>query len=176
MKLPKLPKIVVEDETKVITLICCLLENLGELTEPLLLEIITLHDTVSQFKLYDALTIIENKHLASITPKGYAITADGRTWLSQFENSLPVSLRRKLIEAGKETVRLFKLKKAVKWSILREDEDWVFYACFLNEMNGSRIMEVKIYAKTEEDAFKAQENFLSNPAMILSNTIGYFIG
>ncbi|MCL2037138.1 MAG: DUF4364 family protein [Oscillospiraceae bacterium] len=184
MKIPELPKIVIEDEAKIITLVCYLLEYLGVLNESQLLEIVTVDEVVPQFKLNDALATIEKKELAERKESGenaFSITETGRAWLTQFENSLAVTLRRKMLGVGKEVVRLSALKKAVKWNVSQTKNAatgvsaWRFYACFLNEMDGTPVMEIKLYSKTKDGVLKAQEKFLKDPAKTLSETIGNFI-
>jgi hypothetical protein len=181
MKIPELPKIVITDDAKIITLVCYLLEYLGSLTEEQLLEIVTLDDVVAQFKLNDALATIEKKKLAALTDNVYKIAEAGKSWLSEFENSLAITLRRKMLAVGKNVVRLSALKKAVKWNISQSENTktgatlWRFYACFLNEMDGTPVMEIKIYSKTKDGAVKAQEKFLQDPAKALSDSIANFI-
>ncbi|MCL2071754.1 MAG: DUF4364 family protein [Oscillospiraceae bacterium] len=175
MKIPALPKIVFKDEPKIITIVCFLLENIGTLKESELLEIVTVDGMVPQFKLSDTLTIIENKELALLTPKGYTITEKGKEWLSQFENTLAATLRRKLLSIGKEVARLANLRKTARWQVSQTEGEWVFYACFLNEVDGSRFIEIKFYSKTEKGALKAQEKFLKDPAKAFSETISNFI-
>ena len=170
MKLQK-----ITDEAKIITLICYLLSNLGELTESMLLEIATVDDLVPQFKLSDSLAIAETKGLASVADKKYSITQSGKEWLSQFESSIAPTLRGKILRVGKEVVRLESLKKAIKWNISREQNNWIFYACFVNEIDGSKVMELRLFSKTEEGAVKAQEKFLQDPAKVFSESIGNLI-
>jgi DNA-binding PadR family transcriptional regulator len=175
MKIPELPKITVTDNAKVITLVCYLLEYLGGLTEAQLLEIVTIDEIVSQFNLNDALSAIEKKELAAVVDGIYSINETGRQWLREFENSLAVTLRRKMLTVGKDVVRLSALKKAVKWNVSQTDKGWVFCVRFFNEMDGSSVMQVKLFSKTKEGALKAQEKFLKDPAKALSETIVNFI-
>lgn len=166
---------IIDDEVNVIILVCFLLKRLGELTETLLLETVTVDGLVSQFKLNDALTVIENKHFAVPTKKGYRITNEGEDFLSKFEKSIDPDLRDKLIAAGNNAVRVNELKKTARWSISKERDNWVFYACFLNEMDSSKVIEIKLYSKTKEDAETAQNKFLQQPAKVFSECISNFI-
>jgi hypothetical protein len=174
-QIPKLPPIRLTDEPKVITLICYLLEYLGGLTEEQLLETVTVDDIVSQFKLNDALSTMEKKDLASFNGKVYCITQNGKDWLREFENSLAITLRRKMLAEGKDVVRLSSLKKAIKWSITETNNGWIFRALFLNEMDGNPIMEIKLYSKTQEGALRIQDKFLQDPSKALSDSISNFI-
>ena len=180
-KIPELPKMVVEDEARVITLVCYLLEYLGGLSEGLLLEIVTVEGIVPPFALTGALTVIENKELAILSPETgfYKITDVGREWLGEFETSLAITLRRKMLREGKDVLRLSALKKAVHWGVTETSGgDYVFSAVFLHEtgeMDGKPIMEIKLYSKTREGAVKAQEKFLQDPAKALTDTIGNLI-
>jgi len=162
------------DEVKLITLICFLLENLENLTEEQIFEIATANDAVSQFALSDALTTVEKKELASKTD-GYCLTNAGKIWLREFEPSLTLTLKKAMLREGEKVVRLGRLKKALKWDIKKEKDKYAFWVSFLNEMDGSVIMEVKIYAKTRETAVEIRENFLKNPAKIIKNTVNNFI-
>jgi hypothetical protein len=177
MRPPELPK--VEDETKVITLLCYLLEYLGGLTESQLLEIVTVDELVPQFRLSDALAVIEKKELAIISDRVYKLTETGKSWVSTFENSLAITLRRKVLQEGKNVVRLAELRKSVKWQVIEVKRDsgnvWAFHACFLNESDGSPLMEIKLYSKTKEGAVSAEEKFLTDPAKALGDSIGNFI-
>jgi hypothetical protein len=174
-QIPKLPPIKLTDDAKVITLVCYLLEYLGSLTEAQLLEIVTIDGIVAQFKLTDALTVMENKGLTAFDGKAYTIIEAGKAWLSEFENTLAITLRRRMLQEGKDVVRLSSLSKAVKWSITHTDNGWIFRALFLNEMDGKPVMEIKLYSKTKEGAVLAQEKFLQNPAKALSDSIANFI-
>jgi hypothetical protein len=175
MKTSKLPKITITDEAKIITLVCYLLENIGSLTEEQLIETVTVDEIVPQFKLTDALTTIEKKGLATLSDKVYKITKSGQAWLSEFENTLAVTLRNKLLSEGKEVVRLFDIRKTVRWGVSKNDSSWVFHACLLNEIDGTPVMEIKIYSKTEAGVVRAQEKFLKDPAKALGDSINNFI-
>jgi hypothetical protein len=177
-ELPKLASI--EDEAKVITLLCYLLEYLGGLTEAQMFEIATMDELVPQFKLNDALSKIEDKELATVTDGVYKISEFGKSWLSEFENTLAVTLRRMVLQEGKNVIRLHELRKAVKWRVMEVDRDgcervWAFYACFLNESDGSPLMEIKLYSKSKDDALTAQEKFLKDPSKALVDSIGNLI-
>ncbi|MCL1823388.1 MAG: DUF4364 family protein [Oscillospiraceae bacterium] len=182
MKTPELPSLAkIEDESKVITLLCYLLEYLGGLTESQLLEILTTGGLVEPFKLNDALAIIETRELATLKGDSYSINEAGRTWLRGYENSLAITLRRMVLQNGKDVVRLSELRKSVKWRVAEVmsksgvSGGWVFHACFLNEKDGSPIMEIKLYDKTREGAQNAQEKFLKNPAKALTDSMGNLI-
>ena len=178
MRIPEIPKISLKDEPKVITLVCFLIKNLTEVTESNLLEIVTSDDVVTQFRLSDALSVIEKKKLAVLdkVKKTYTLTKAGEDWLHEFENTLPVTFRKRLIRQGRETLRLSELKKAAKWRISRNKDDvWTFYVCFMNETDGSPVMEIKIHSKTRDGAERIQAKFLENPAKVLKDSISGFI-
>ncbi|MCL1904338.1 MAG: DUF4364 family protein [Oscillospiraceae bacterium] len=183
MKRPQKSEAVITDEAKIITLICFLLKNFSGLNESLLLEIVTVDELVSQFSLSDALTVIENKGLAHLSAKSaskekaYVIKPAGEEWLSQFEGTLSAEVRRRLIKTGRQAIKLSDLKKTAKWGVVQENgQAWVFFVNFLNEIDGTCIMEIRIHSKSRDGAIIAQEKFLKNPVDILSNTIGNFIG
>ncbi|MDR0222267.1 MAG: DUF4364 family protein [Oscillospiraceae bacterium] len=171
----ELPKITVTDEVKILTLVCLLLEKTGGLTEGQLLEIVTLDETVTQFGLIGALSVAEEKKLAESIKGLFVITEAGRNWLDEFEGALAVTIRGKMLREGEKVARLAKLKKAVKWDIIRENNGWAFYACFLNEMDGTAVMEIKIHSKTKKHALEIQEKFLNNPSKIIKNTLSNFL-
>ncbi|MDR0196622.1 MAG: DUF4364 family protein [Oscillospiraceae bacterium] len=171
----KLPKITITDEVKIITLVCLILEKLGGLTEAQLLEIVTVDETIAQFGLIDALTVMEKKKLANVTGDLFEITDAGRGWLKEFAKTPAVTLRNKMLREGERVVRFAKLKKAVKWDITREKSGWAFYVCFLNEMDGSAVMEIKIHSNTNKGAAEIQEKFLKDPPKIIRNTLSNFL-
>jgi hypothetical protein len=178
MDMPKLAAI--EDDVKVITLLCYLFEYLGGLSESQLLEIVTTDGLITQFKLSDALATIEQKNLASLENGVYSINESGKQWLRDLENTLTITLRRKVLQDGKNVVHLAEFKKSVRWRVAEinkpdSDKVWVFQACFLNELDGSPLMEIKFYSKTQEGAMNAQEKFLKNPAKTLSDSIANFM-
>jgi len=162
------------DEVKIITLVCFLLENVGDLTEEQLYETATFEDAVSQFALSDALTTVEKKELV-IKTDVYKITEKGRAWLSEFHTCLTWTLKKTMLREGEKTARFGRLKKALKWDIKKEKEKYAFRVSFINEMDGSVIMEVKIFAKTKESAEEIREKFLKNPAKIIKNIVDNFI-
>jgi len=161
-------------EVKIITLVCFLLENLGGLSEETLLEITTANNAVSQFALSDALTVMEKKRLVAVNKDQYAITEAGRNFLNEFQSSPGVTQRKAMLREGERVLRLNKLKKALRWEIIEEDDAYAFHVTFLNEMDGSVIMEVKIRSKTREGAEEIRGNFLQNPAKIIKDTITNF--
>jgi hypothetical protein len=179
MNTPELPKLAaIEDENKIITLLCYLLEYLGGLTETQLLEIVTTDELVSQFKLNDALAVVETRGLTTIHSKEgvYKLSESGKTWLAEFENTLAITLRRKVLQEGKDVLRLAELRKAVNWKVVEvkkngTDSVWAFCACFLNESDKSPLMEIKLYSKTREGALSAEEKFLRDPAKALGDSI-----
>jgi len=175
MKTPKLPKIVIEDELKIITLVCYLLENLGSLTESQLLETVTVEDIVPQFKLGDALTTMEKKQFMTVTGNAYRLEEAGKNWLSQFENSIAVTLRKKMLNEGKKVMLVSDLKKTAKWGVSKTDKGWCFHAHLLNEFDGTPVMEINLYSKTEQGVLEMQEKFLKNPAKVLSSSISNFL-
>jgi hypothetical protein len=180
-ELPKLASI--EDDNKVLTMLCYLLEYLGGLTESQLLEIVTADELVAPFKVNDALDIIEKRELATLSDGVYKISEPGKTWLQGYENSLAITLRRKVLQEGKNVLRLAELRKAVTWKVTElaregkhgEEVVWAFHARFLNEADGTPLMEIKLYSKTKDGALNAQENFLKDPAKTLSDSIGTLI-
>jgi len=174
MKKPVRKPNTLTDEAKIITLICLLLENLGSLTEEELFETVTVGDTVAPFALSDALSTIEKKGLAEKSER-YTITEIGRGWLNEFQSSLSITLKKSMLREGENVVRLGKLKKALRWGVRKEKSAYAFYVAFLNEMDGSVIMEVKIYSKTKESAEDIRDKFLKNPAKIIKNTITNFL-
>jgi len=161
-------------EVKIITLICFLLEKLGALTEETLLEIVTANNAVSQFALSDALTIMERKRLVAVNGGEYALTEAGKSFLAEFASSPGVTQRKAMLREGERAVRLNKLKKALRWEIVNEEDSFAFRVTFLNEMDGSVIMEIKIRSKTREGAKEIRDNFLKNPAKIIKDTLTNF--
>ncbi|MCL1881028.1 MAG: DUF4364 family protein [Oscillospiraceae bacterium] len=178
---PKTKLTPIEDTPKIITLVCYLLEYLGALTDEQLIEIATVDGIVSQILLGDALNTMEKKGLVTVNQNGaYSLDEEGKVWHREFENSLNIALRRKVLQEGKNVVRLHELRRAVKWRIVEVPRDnlpsmWAFQACFINEPDGSPFMDIKLYSKSKDGALNAQEKFLRDPGKTLNDTIANFM-
>jgi hypothetical protein len=106
MKMNELPKFApIEDANKVLTLLCCLLEYFGGLTEAQLFEIAAADELVAPFKFSDALAVIESRGLAEISGNVYRLSPAGKTWLGAYENSLTGILRRKILQNGEKVLQ-----------------------------------------------------------------------
>jgi len=168
---PPLAKI--EEPNKIITLVCYLLEYLGALTESQLFEIIMVDDLVPQIMLTDALSIIEERALADLNEsRAYSINDSGKTWLKGYENSLLITHRRKILQDGKDLLRLEELRKYATWSIEQVGNQWAFEAQLLNEFDDSAAMKITQYYLTEEDAELARKRFLKDPAKAIAERVG----
>lgn len=168
-----------QDSFEICVLICFLLNELGALTEKLLLEIVTLDETVSVFNLSDALGLSENKNLIERFNKDnkiyYKVSAAGKEILYEFVNSLPLLIREKMLAEGRKVLSLFKLKKAVNWNICEAENGYYFKVQFLNEMGGDDIMQIKIFAPSMESALDIENRFLKKPVDIIGNVLNMFI-
>ncbi|MDR1753801.1 MAG: DUF4364 family protein [Eubacterium sp.] len=153
----------INDTLLAAVLICSLLKEV-RLTETGLLEILTDGDTVGQFVISDALSLIEKKSLAALSDDGaFSLTEAGVMIVDEFIGKIPFEIREKCLVLAKRISSLSELDKSVKWEIENLERGCYFKLRFLNEMGGSDIIDLKIYAPSYESALKMQENFLEKP-------------
>ena len=86
-------------------------------------------------------------------------------------NALLVTLRRKVLQDGKDLLRVAELRKYAKWTVANENDKWTFAATFLNEFGDCPSLDIKLYFPCEEDAELAQSRFLKEPAKMLADAI-----
>lgn len=174
-----IPKIKLHKDFDAAILVCFLLDELDSLTEKLLLEIVTFDEITEVFMLSDALGMSEKKGLIEAVKKEneiyYKITEYGKTILSEFINSVPLSIREKALEEGRRVLAIHRLKKSFKWSIDEIDNGYYFKVSLLNEIGGPDIIQIKIFAHDKKNAQDIERRFLEKPAEIIGKTLDIFV-
>jgi hypothetical protein len=159
-------------------LICYLLDELGALTEYQITKILAYDEAVNHFDLTEAFGILENKNLAAfVERKGerfYEINDNGRTIAAEI-GSVPPELRETSITEGKKILTEIELNKTVSWNIEKRDKGYNFNIKLLNEFGGPDLMEINLYAPSEESALDIQRRFLDRPLDIVRKIMTMFI-
>ncbi len=163
------PKIRLKESFEITVLICYLLENLGPLTEKLLLEITTLDDMVGVFDLSEALGIIESKGLATVSESLYSVTDEGRLLVKEFSVEIPLSIREKTLAEGKKILKYLELRKSIDWSISKKENGYKFSINFKNEIDGSTLLDISLHAFSYENALEIENRFLKKPIDTVKN-------
>ncbi|MCL2018688.1 MAG: DUF4364 family protein [Oscillospiraceae bacterium] len=171
-------KITLTDSFKITVLICYLLNELGPLTEYQLTKILTLNETVNHFDMTEAFGILENKKLASFVARKderfFEINSEGRTIAAE-AGSVPPEIRETSLREGKRILAEIELKKTVSWKVQKREKGYNFNIRFLNEFGGPDIMEINLYAPSEEGALDIQRRFLERPLDIIRKIMTMFI-
>ncbi|MCL2639090.1 MAG: DUF4364 family protein [Oscillospiraceae bacterium] len=174
----KEPKIILTDSFKITVLICYLLNELGALTEYQLTKILTLDEVVNHFDLTEAFGVLENKKLADfVERKGerfYEINDNGRTIAAE-AGSVPLSVRENSMREGKKILAEVELRKTVSWKVQKREKGYNFNIRLLNELGGVDLMEINLYAPSEEGARDIERRFLERPLDIVRKTMMMFI-
>jgi DNA-binding PadR family transcriptional regulator len=172
------PKIKLTDSFKITVLICYLLNELGSLTEYQLTKILALDETVNHFDLTEAFGVLEKKGLANFVEKKneryYEINSGGRTVAAE-AGSVPFSVRENSLREGKRILAEIELKKTVSWKVQKRDKGYAFNIRLLNEFGGPDLMEINLYAPSEEGALDIQRRFLERPLDIVRKVMTMFI-
>jgi hypothetical protein len=177
----KEPKIILTDSFKITVLICYLLNELGALTEYQLTKILTLDEVVNHFDLTEAFGVLENKKLADfVERKGerfYEINDSGRTIAAE-AGSVPLSVRENSMREGRRILAEIELRKTVSWKVHKREKGekgYNFNVRFLNELGGPDMMEINLYAPSEDSALDIQRRFLERPLDIVRKIMTMFI-
>jgi hypothetical protein len=173
----KEPKIILTDSFKITVLICYLLNELGALTEYQLTKILTLDEVVNHFDLTEAFGVLENKKLADFVERRgerfYEINDNGRTIAAE-AGSVPLSVRENSMREGKKILAEIELRKTVSWKVQKREKGYNFNIRMLNEFGGPDLMEINLYAPSEEGAQDIQRRFLERPLDIVRKTMTMF--
>ncbi|MCL2697377.1 MAG: DUF4364 family protein [Oscillospiraceae bacterium] len=172
------PIIKLTDSFKITVLICYLLNELGALTQYQLTKILTLDEVVNHFDLTEAFGVLENRKLADLIEKKgerfYEINDNGRTIAAE-AGSVPLSVRENSIREGKRIHAEIELRKTVSWKVQKREKGYNFNIRFLNELGGPDMMEINLYAPSEESARDIERRFLERPLDIVRKIMTMFI-
>jgi hypothetical protein len=171
------PKIRLTEPFKITVLICWLLSELGPLTEYQLTKILTLDETVNHFDLTEAFGTLENKNLANfVERKGerfYEKNENSKTMAAEI-GSVPVSIRDKSLIEGKKIIAEIELRKTVRWKVQKREKGYNFNISLINEFGGPDLMEINLYAPSEEGAKDLERRFLERPLDIVRKVMTMF--
>ncbi|MCL2109305.1 MAG: DUF4364 family protein [Oscillospiraceae bacterium] len=174
----EIPKIKLKDTFKITTLICYLLRELGPLTEYQITKILALDELVNHFDLTEAFGVLESKRLAELkSRKGeryYELGENGKTIAAEI-GSVPLSVRDKSLNEGKKILAEIEIRKTISWKIQKRDgQGYNFSIKLLNEFGGPDLMQINLYAPSEESALDIQKRFLERPLDIIMKTMTMF--
>lgn len=175
------PKITIDDPLTIQIYICFLLDQLGDLTDEQLSDIVSEHEAVNSFDFLEALSIaVEKKMIEKKEEQNkiiYSVMPNGKLMSKEFHNRIPMSVREKSIDYGKYVLQMAELERSVICRIKRTDFDGPCYLTvkFINEIDGSELMNLKIYAPNFEQAKKMRERFYEKPSDIVTKIMNMFI-
>ncbi|MCL2086628.1 MAG: DUF4364 family protein [Oscillospiraceae bacterium] len=156
-------------------LICAMLKQTSGLSETNIIEILTDDDIVGLLTIYDALSIIEKKSLATLNDGIFKISEAGESLFNEFSAKIPPKILENCILKAKNANQLSLLKKSVNWEIEKLKKGYNFNLNYINEMGGGDILSLKIYSPSYESAVKMQENFLKNPVDVFERIMFIFM-
>lgn len=175
------PKIIIDDKLTIQIYLCYILDQLGELTEDQLSDIVTEIDAVSGLEYFEALSVSVEKKLIEIKDdkksKKLSLLPQGVTMSKEFFRRIPLSVREKTLDYGRELLKMADLERSIICRIQRNgiNEPCYLTARFLNEINGEELMNLKIYAPDYEQAKQMRERFYEKPSDIVTKIMNMFI-
>ncbi|MBO5266793.1 MAG: DUF4364 family protein [Ruminiclostridium sp.] len=178
-----IPQIQVDDSFDICVYFCFMLKEFGDITDSFISEIVISLESVNYFELMSEVGKMEKKQLISIKndkEKGeqvYSLLPNGETLANEFLMHIPLSIREKTIEAGKDVLERIEREKSIRCYINYDYKRKRYDLCvkFLNELNGEVILDIKLYAPTEEKAKEMKERFLSRPSRVITRTMNMFL-
>ena len=95
----------------------------------------------------------------------------------EFYQRIPLSIRGKSIEYGKYVLKMADLERSIICRIQRGNFNGPCYLTvkFINEVDGSDLMDLKIYAPDFEQAKQMRERFYEKPSDIVTKIMSMFI-
>lgn len=163
---------------------CYILDCFGELGDSVISEIVLSLESANYFELMTQVGVMEGKKLITVRndkEKGerfYSLTEEGKTLSEQFsETRIPLTIREKTVAMGKEVIERLKREKSIRCYI---NYDYVrgrydLNVKFLNEINGEIILDIKLYAPSEEKAIEMKERFLGNSPAVIKHIMNMFL-
>lgn len=179
----EIPTIKVDDDYDLCIFFCFLLDSFGDLGECVISEIVLASESMNYFDLISRIgfmidkKLISERHDKEKSEKIYSLLTEGKTIARELAYKIPLSIREKTLEIGKETISRIEREKAtrcyINYDYLRNRYDLVVK--FLNEMNGEIILEIRLYAPDEAKAKEMKERFLSRPSLTITRTMNLFL-
>ncbi len=175
------PKIIIDDKLTIQIYICYLLDQLGELSEEQLADIADEIEAVNSLDFFESLSIASEKKLIESrcekNKKILSLLPMGKTMSDEFFAHIPLSVREKSVEYGKQILKMADLERSIICRIERTDYNGPCYLTvkFLNELNGDNLMNLRIYAPDYEQAKLMRERFFEKPSDIVTEIMKMFI-
>ena len=174
----------VTEEFDLCVYFCYILDCFGDLGDSVISEIVLSLESANYFELMTQVGIMEEKKLITVKndkEKGerfYYLTEEGKTLAHQFsETHIPLTIREKTVATGKEVIERIKREKSIRCYI---DYDYIrrrydLNVKFLNEINGEVILDIKLYAPSEEKAIEMRDRFLGNSPNMIKHIMNMFL-
>lgn len=178
-----IPTIKIYDEFDICVYFCFLLNEFGELGDYVISELIQTLEPVNYFELMSETGRMEKKDLIRVRQdkergeRVYTLLPDGKTLAEEFLSHIPLTIREKTIETGKEILNRIEREKSIRCFITYDyrRERYDLNVQFLNELNGQVILNINVFAPDEEQAREMKERFLSKPSFIVRRVMNMFL-
>ena len=163
MSIP-VPKYTLYDRKDIEVLVAYILYKVGSITKDELMRCTVNHDFVMYFDLICSLFDMEDKGLIICEKAGNdetcLPTAKSEYLAIELAYTIPLSIREDTIYYAKKITSHSRLEKTVKTEIVKVEQGG-YQLCirFINEMGGTDLMELKIYAPTKESAEQMEKVF-----------------
>lgn len=179
MSIP-VPKYTLYDRKDIEVLVAYILYKVGSITKDELMRCTVDHDFVMYFDLICCLFDMEYKGLIICEKAGNdetcLPTAKSEYLAIELAYTIPLSIREDTIYYAKKITSHSRLEKTVKTEIVKVEQGG-YQLCirFINEMGGTDLMELKIYAPTKESAEQMEKRVFDNPVGAYRNVLNSFI-
>ena len=179
MSIP-VPKYTLYDRKDIEVLVAYILYKVGSITKDELMRCTVDHDFVMYFDLICCLFDMEDKGLIICEKAGNdetcLPTAKSEYLAIELAYTIPLSIREDTIYYAKKITSHSRLEKTVKTEIVKVEQGG-YQLCirFINEMGGTDLMELKIYAPTKESAEQMEKRVFDNPVGAYRNVLNSFI-
>ncbi len=179
----KISPIKIDNSFEICVYFCFMLNRLGDLGDCVISELVQTLESVNYFELMSETVRMEKKKLISVRQdkergeRVYSLLPDGKVLAEEFEQKLPLSIREKTMEAGKEVMERIEREKSVRCYISYDcrRERYDLNVKFLNELNGQIILDINLFAPDEEQAKEMKERFLSKQSFIIQRIMNMFL-
>lgn len=160
-----------------------MLDNFGELGDCLISEIVLSIESVNYFELMTQIGVMIDKKLIDVRhdkargERVYSLLPDGKVLADEFTYKIPLSIREKTLETGRETIKRIELEKSIRCYINYDYKRKRYDLCvrFLNEVNGDIILDVNVFAPDEKRAMEMKERFLKKPSFYITRMMNMFL-
>ena len=178
MSIP-VPKYTLYDRKDIEVLVAYILYKVS-ITKDELMRCTVDHDFVMYFDLICCLFDMEEKGFITCEKVGNdetcLPTAKSEYLAIELAYTIPLSIREDTVYYAKKITSHSRLEKTVKTEIVKVEQGG-YQLCirFINEMGGTDLMELKIYAPTKESAEQMEKRVFDNPVGAYRNVLNSFI-